>query len=248
MKKDNQELYSKHKYSLVLLNWKRPNNVIKIINTMNQYSCIDEIIVSNGNIETLLDLNIPKTTFYDDSGYMNDKYGLDLRFINGIRAKNENIIVMDDDLFISDNELMKIIIEFEKNPNRIVGIFGRDSSSNSGYKYGNVYGEVDIILTRLLIVKKRLCHLFFICKPMIEDFYKNGQPYGNGEDIFLSFIGSLYYDCRHYALKNIKHIELDDVNAISSNDDHLIYRKRFCKYLEKMKDELYNLINSFHNI
>ena len=54
--------------------------------------------------------------------------------------------------------------------------------------------ECDIVLTRLLVCDKELCNLFFKCKPLVENIYREGTPYGNGEDIVFSFIAKLAID------------------------------------------------------
>ena len=38
-------------FSLCILNWKRKENVIKIVNNMCNFKFISEILISNGNIE-----------------------------------------------------------------------------------------------------------------------------------------------------------------------------------------------------
>jgi hypothetical protein len=227
-------------YSLIILNWKRPNNTIRIINNMKKFKFINEIIISNGNLEYSIYIKDKKIKIYNDYENINSIYSLDQRFICGLRARNKDIIIIDDDLYIEENELTKILIEYNKNKNRIVGCFGRNLN-NGLYKFQNIFGDVDIILTRLLVCQKKLCSLFFICKPLIENIYKEGIPYGNGEDIFFSFISTIYLKNKNYSLKNIKTIELPDENvAISKNMNHLNYRIKLCTYL-------YNNYNIFKN-
>ena len=217
-------------YSLVILNWKRPQNVVEIVNKMKQYSCIDEIIISNGNKEHAVKMKHRKIKVYDDS-ILNGKYGLDLRFIRGLSARNYDIIMIDDDLYVEEPELRKLIAEYERNKNRIVGKWGRPLD-NKPYKVANIYGNVDIVLTRLLIFQKQLCYLFFKCKPLIEHIYKKGIPYGNGEDIFLSIITGIYFKNKHYAMKSIKVTELPERKVgIHSNKYHKSYRTTLCSYL-----------------
>ena len=94
-------------FSLALLNWRRKQNVIDIVNNMVKYNCINEILISNGNIEHSLKktdmIESDKIKIFDD-WIINDNYGLDRRYINALRGKNDNIIIMDDDVEISENE------------------------------------------------------------------------------------------------------------------------------------------------
>ena len=229
-------------FSLIILNYKRPKNVIQILDNMKYFKCIDEIIISNGNIDNSINYIDEKIKIYNDYNILNSIYSLDLRFICGLRAKNDNIIIIDDDIYIEEEELNKLITEYNNNHKRIIGCFGRNIYK--GYACKNEFDEVDIVLTKLLLCQKKLCSLFFICKTLIENIYKKGIPYGNGEDIFFSFISSIYYKSKHFCLKNIKTIELDQIHAVSTNKNHLSYRNELCSYLISN----YNLFDTFISI
>ena len=216
-------------FSLILLNYKRPQNVQKIVDAMKDFACINEIIISNGDVANSINYIDEKVKIYDDYNDLNGVYSLELRFICGLRATNENIIIMDDDVYIVEDEFNKLVAEYHRNPNRIVGYFGRNI--DKGYNGENAVGDVDIVLTRLLVCQKKLCSLFFICKPMIEHIYKKGEPYGNGEDIFFSFIGSIYYKRKHVCLDNIRIVNLPQNDAISARKNHYVYRNELATYL-----------------
>ena len=231
-------------FSLGLLNWKRKSNTIHIVNNMVKFNCINEILISNGNKK----YSVKKTDFiksnkikiYNDFA-INDIYGLDLRFINGLRSKNANIIIIDDDIKIEENELKKIIEEYKKNKNRIVGKWGRNIKN--GYKFKDCYNNVDVVLTKLLICNKKLFNLFFICKPLIEHIYKTGVPYGNGEDIFLNFISSIYFNNKNFCLR-VKTNKLPEMDfGVGTWKGHLNYRKRLCNYLIKNENKFIKFIN-----
>ena len=61
-------------FSLIILNFKRPDNVIKIINNIKTFKYIDEIIVSNGKLDTAIRLNDEKIVIYDDYNTINNIY------------------------------------------------------------------------------------------------------------------------------------------------------------------------------
>ncbi len=224
----------KYKYTLIILNWKRPANIVKIIGSLHNHPYITNIIVSNGNPNNqLLFKDLKKVTCYDDSS-LNFVYGLDLRFLRGISASTDKLIIMDDDIFIDHDNLTKLLHSYEENPNRIVGFEGRNMESDSHYynlPYKSQY--CDIVLTRLLVCDKYLCSLFFTCKPLVEDIYKTGIPYGNGEDILLSFIAKLYYNIdKHFIVNNIIVSELANHYSIHTHISHIPYRKILCSYLK----------------
>ena len=224
----------KYDYTLIILNWKRPGNVIKIINELHDYPNLTTIIVSNGHSNNQLffkDFN--KVISYNDSN-LNLVYGLDLRFLRSLSAPTEKIIIIDDDILIDQNNLTKMLNNYENNPNRIVGYEGRNMESDTHYyKIQPKSPYCDIVLTRLLVCDKMLCNLFFKCKPIVENIYKEGIPYGNGEDIVLSFIGKLFYNIKkHYLVNNLIVTELPSPYSVSGNNKHNAYRKNLCSFLK----------------
>ena len=234
-------------FTVSLLNWKRKKNAIQIINKLISFELIDEIIVSNGNIKTAItpeDYNqTDKVKLFDDSEY-NNIYGLELRFLNGIRAKNENIVIMDDDILVNEIDFNMLVDLYKNDKDRIIGIFGRNIEKE--YDPIHRYGEVDMALTRLLLVQKKMCKLFFVCKPLIEDFYKKGIPYGNGEDIFFSFIANIYFNKKTYCLKTkIENLDHCDC-AISGTANHSSYRNELCIELSKRRLLIENFIKNIN--
>ena len=232
-------------FSLIILNWQRPMNVIEIINNMHTFKNIDEIIISNGNKRTSINMTqLPERNIKIFNDYEeNDTYGLDLRFVNGLRANNDNIIIIDDDVKIDESELNKVIDVYNADKNRIVGIFGRIITDGK-YTFKDIYGNVDIVLTRLVICQKKLCNLFFLCKPIVEPIYKTGVPYGNGEDIFLSFITSIYFKNSNYCVEDVITTTLNEGKcAISKKPNHQNYRNMLWKYLISHKNKFETLIN-----
>lgn len=224
----------KQTYSVVLLNYARPQNIPLVLKSLIESEFITDIIISNGNLKTAIKYAHPKVLIFDDSS-INESHGLDRRFLRMLDCKSENVIVIDDDIIIEKSNLTKVLREYEKDTRRIVGIFGRtvgSAQNNFNYIGKNVFEEVPIVLTKLLICKRTLADLFFYCKPLVEPVYKKGVPYGNGEDIFFSFITSLYYNKPNYAVRNIVIKDLgDDAVAVCKHANHGSYRSNLCKFL-----------------
>jgi hypothetical protein len=216
--------------SLIILNWKRPENVKKLINHYQSMDCIDEIIISNGNKETAITNDTNKVRIFNDySEKYNDVFGLDRRFVCGLRAKYNTLIICDDDMQLAENDVKKILHIYHQNDKRIVGNKGRDLRNS--YQPSDVWGEqTDIILTQFLVCQKKMCHLFFLCKPMVEEIYKSGTPYGNGEDIFFSFIVGIYFRTKHRSV-NTNFKQLPEPHAISHLPNHRSYRDKLCRFL-----------------
>lgn len=228
-------------YTVIILNWKRPLNVRFIIEEYAGYACVDEIIVSNGRPDTAISEPIhPKVVYHDDSG-LNGRIGLDLRFHHAQRARNGQVIVVDDDMWLDYSNFRKVISFYEGGAGRrIVGIVGRNvfkPTNRIDYDYTDVYGEVDILLTWFVVFPRCAADAFFRCRPLIEPIYKKGTPYGNGEDIFFSFIASLFLPLKNYAIPGIIHRRLPSYDtAISGLPNHLAYRKELVAYLYSHKD------------
>ena len=232
-------------FSLCILNWKRKKNVIKMVNNMYNFKFISEILISNGNKKHAVNIvdfiNNEKIKIYNDFK-TNKFYGLELRFINSLRAINDNIIIIDDDINIVESELNKLLEKYNENKDRIIGKWGR--SITNGYKFKNIYKDVDVVLTKLLICKKKLINIFFICKPLIQDIYINGKPYGNGEDIFFSFISNIYLNQKGFCL-NVETKDLPQMDcAISASMNHSKYRRELCNYLNNHKDLIIKFISN----
>jgi hypothetical protein len=233
----------KYTYSLIILNWKRPHNVIQIIKKLHNHQSITEIIISNGHPNSILTFSEFNKVKSINDIVNNEYYGLDLRFLRGSQAINNKLIIMDDDILIDHDNLTKMLLYYEENPNIIVGIEGRDMEHERHYGKTLWKSEkCDIVLTRLLVCDKVLCELFFKCKPLVENIYREGIPYGNGEDICLSFIAKIFYNINHHSIIcSVYTIDLPNHHSIHSNNMHIPYRKKLCEYL-KLNKELFNNI------
>jgi hypothetical protein len=245
---DPKELKPNVSYSVVILNFSRPNNIPLVLHSLLKSKKIEKIIISNGKLETAVTYDDPKVLIFNDCGNVNDTYGLDRRFLRMLDCPTEHIIIIDDDIIIDEPNLNKLLIEYEKDTKRIVGSTGRNVIQDKSIKYNtkNVYKHVDITLTKLLVCQQKLAHLFFYCKPLVEEIYKTGVPYGNGEDIFFSFITRLYYDRPNYALEGIHTKDLgNDSVAVGRMPNHLIYRNKLCNFLYSNKPLFKDHIDKF---
>jgi hypothetical protein len=233
-------------YSVVILNFHRPQNIKLIIDDLITFKKIQKVIISNGNRKTAIEYKHPKVLIFNDWD-IDKVHGLDLRFLRMLDCPTKHNIIMDDDIIIDETNLNKILIEYEKDNQRVVGVFGRNvDEKNIKYTIKNVYEDVSIVLTKLLVCNQNLVYLFFYCKPLIEDIYKKGIPYGNGEDIFFSFIVSLYYGKLNYTLRDITTTDVgNDQVAVGRLKSHSQYRDMLCKFLYSNKFLFKNHIDKF---
>ena len=232
------------KLSVVILNFNRPQYIKNdIIPKISQYrTIIDEIIISHGKEETFFETpkenNIKHLKHW---GKGNKEYGLALRFLSALEAKNKNLIIMDDDIIPSKDTFEFLREKIEEDDQRIYGIYGRNIDQDDNYSYTNCFGTTPIVLTRCLVTTKKMCEYFLNNFRHYEnDLIKNSKPYWNGEDILFSFLsiekhGKLpkAYDLKH---QNRIANYINPKEAISFDNNHIEYRKNLTKYLlEKMK-------------
>ncbi len=246
------------KLSVVILNFNRPDYIKKsIIPKLLEYNrFIDEIIISHGKKETYFDkirtkydkeiINIKHLKHWEE----NKIYGLTLRFHSALEAKNNNIIIMDDDIIPDKDSVAFLKEKIEEDNERIYGIYGRNIDDKNEYQITNCFGIVPIVLTRCLITSKDTCKYFMDnYKTYENELIKNSKPYWNGEDILFSFLsiekhGKLpkAYELKHS--NRVGNYFNYKEESISFDNSHLKYRQELTKYLvdkikirEKIKDE-----------
>jgi len=175
----------------ILLNWNRAFNLKHIIlPLLSRHPLINEIIISHGKSSSMFDYESPhcKIVHRDDVDN-NEKYGLSLRFLALSSAKNDQVLILDDDLFVFSESISRLSQYYLTDPMIIHGLFGRTVNNKYQYHYTNwLYGYVPIVLTKCMILNKCYGELFLERAVMMKDILNKGDPYWNGEDIFMSLL------------------------------------------------------------
>lgn len=245
------------KLSVVILNFNRPdfikNNIIPILLKNKN---IDEIIVSHGKKSTYFEKE--EVTSLKHYGEINKSYGLSRRFLSGSQAKNNYVMIMDDDIIPSEKTIHFLYEKIINDPRIIHGFYGRDIMNE--YKTDNVFGDVPIVLTRCLVSTKSMCQYFMKNFRKLEnEDVKNSKPYWNGEDILFSLLSikrskrlNKSYDLSHYN-RTLNYINFSESISLKNpleiqSSEHLSYRKKitdvFVKKLNIEKEILKTKINS----
>ena len=220
--------------SVVMLNYSRPSNIKDfIIPSLQKYNIVDEIVVSHGKQDAQFNSKHGKVTNLHHYGKMNKDYGLTLRFVSGAEARNEYVMIMDDDILPSE-ETVKKLVEKIKKRDGIYGLYGRYLDNDMKYKKTNVFGKVPIVLTRCLVCTRDMCQYFLDNFREFEtQKIKDSKPYWNGEDILFSMLSIKKYgrlpEAFNYDHYNTVMNYLSFSNAISSGSDHDEYRKELTK-------------------
>jgi hypothetical protein len=169
------------KLSLIILNWDRANIVEKIVEKYSQYNCIDDIIIWNNNKNHHLSFDNPSIKTINT----NWDLSLDTRYAAFYLAKNDNILLHDDDLELPEESVEYLFQKYLQDPDRIHATHGRNLE-NGKYKVKDCYGEVDIVLTRAQIINKKYANMYFNKSYLFSSLRK--YSCGNGEDIVMNYI------------------------------------------------------------
>lgn len=174
-----------------MMSWKRQENINYILKKYSKYDCVDEIIVWNNNkLFFVSDLNIQKVKTINSSC----DFGLNTRFVGSIVARNRCVIVHDDDLILSENNIIGLIKNFEQDHTKIYSYEGRiyqkgkyDRDGIGRIENVDKPTEVDMVLTRSACFDR--LYAIEYCKLSDIMFYDVDLNL-NGEDIILSHIVS----------------------------------------------------------
>jgi GR25 family glycosyltransferase involved in LPS biosynthesis len=224
-----------HKVSVVMLHWKRGDNIKNIVSKYCKYNVVDEIIVwdSPGSDPIpLMQCDKLKIMSNGINNLMN-------RFVAATTAKNNFVLIQDDDILLPEKTVKRLANNLLSEPDRAHGLFGRDiQNSNGSLKYvgGNVYGEPDIILTPALMTRRGWSKKFLPWVEQFEDLFPNGCF--NGEDILFSAFVTLQYGYKpkahKYDFKN-----LDGGNKISDKPGHYEFRTKVVNAIHKKHPQIW---------
>lgn len=211
-----------NKVSVVLMNYSRPRMIREsnLMRTLLAHPNVGEIVLLHSNPKTRFEF-VHEKIVNVDAAHENDEMGLSLRFYFCQMVKYNWVIHVDDDMEFDADAISEMLIEFGKNPRRIVGRFGRDfesaySAKNgynglfgyNGYSSISTHKQTEVVLTKLMIMERDICSSFFKYAHLIWDdiVLKQGEgPLWNGEDIFMSLVANHVYGTNNnYAMDWLK--------------------------------------------
>ena len=228
---------------MIILSWKRSSNFKTILDEYCKKPNVDEIIISQGHKDFPVKYDDPKVTVINDTN-LNNSYGLNLRFLNGLSARNNSLIYTDDDVLVKRLSFKKVTDAYEKNPNRIAGIAGRPINGYEDFK--NEVGN-EIILTKFLITNKEVLRLYFVLFPFFHDIFKKATPFGNGEDILLSLIAREFYKEENIAVGSFSDMKPLNTHGVGCDtwEGHIGYRAELCRYWIENKSLIESVIMNY---
>ena len=217
----------REKISVVLMNYSRPRMIREstMMRTLLSHPNIDEVLLLHSNPKTVFEFVHPKVKNIDAMEH-NNEMGLSLRFYFCQIARNNWVLHLDDDMEFTTEALNELIIEYGRNPKRIIGRFGRDLSignSFNGYSSTNRHKNTEVILTKLMLMERETCSAFFEYAHLVwnDVVLHNGEgPLWNGEDIFMSLVANHVYQQHGIQYNNYAMDWLDVWQADDSFKDY----------------------------
>jgi len=200
------------KVSVVLMNYSRPRMIREssLMRTLLAHPNVGEVVLLHSNPKTRFDF-VHEKVLNVDATQENDEMGLALRFYFCQLVKYDWVLHVDDDMEFSLETLSELLIEFNRNPKRLVGRFGRNLKTNSffnGYSSRDAHLVSEVILTKFMVMKRDLCSAFFEYSHLVWDdlVLDEGEgPFWNGEDIFMSLVANFKYGHKaNYAMDWLK--------------------------------------------
>lgn len=190
----------KEKVSVVVMNYGRPRMIREstMMSTLLSHPNVDEVLLLHANPKTAFEFVHPKVVNIDATA-QNEEMGLSLRFYFCQLAKNEWVLHVDDDMEFTTAALNELLIEYSRNPKRIVGRFGRNlvpgGNSFNGYSSTSTHKASEVVLTKFMAMERGLCSAFFDYAHLLYDIVlQDGEgPLWNGEDIFMSLVANHLY-------------------------------------------------------
>jgi hypothetical protein len=165
--------------TIVTLNWARPELLLGNLRLYAGYGIVDRVLCFNNGVALKAGRLPPKCVVVEAS----EDLGLYSRLAIASLSRTEAVFHTDDDLRVPESTLAALYSCWLGAPGACHGLFGRIARPR--YQPGNVYGPVEVVLTRAMMCGRRVNNAALSATPLFEDL--RGAPHGNGEDIILSF-------------------------------------------------------------
>ena|SRR6516165_10474506 len=169
-----------HMLTIVTLNWARPEYLLTNLYRYSFFTIVDRIICfNNGPPLTRTPQLSVKCTLIQSS----ENLGLYARLAAASLARTDAIFHTDDDIWVPEATLNSLVASWARAPLSCHALHGR--IARPAYVAKDVFGPVEVVLTRAVVCSRRTNNVALSVTPQFDDIV--GLPYGNGEDIILSF-------------------------------------------------------------
>jgi hypothetical protein len=187
------------KISLLITNWRRPENVKRILRAESKIQVIDEILLLNNNPKVRFAFPHPKVKILNSSRDLGPRS----RWVLGAFAKNDCLVFQDDDILLNETVFNAFLHEVMVDRERAYSLHGYNPDSIDRYNCREAFGEVEIVLTRATAIHKESI------APLLDaeyDYFYDEADYPDFravplEDLFLSYFLLYHYKKKHRVLR-----------------------------------------------
>ena len=135
------------KTSLVILNWKRPHLVRRVLPIYAGYANVGEVVLWNNGGERI---DIPGIIVVRSSVNL----GIYARFAAAMLCRHDPITFVDDDLLLPESTLDGLLQSWQTENTAVHGLVGRNP--NGRYDFLDRFGPVEIVVGRCAVVAKAI--------------------------------------------------------------------------------------------
>jgi len=173
---------SRNMLTVVMLNWARPNFALRNMHLYASYKLVKHIVCFNNGAPFVDPKDLPRKCVLVEASA---DLGLTSRLAAASLASTEAVFHTDDDIAVPERTVQALYQRWANGKLSCHGLYGRIAYPT--YRYGNVFGMVEVVLTRAVVCSLRVNNLALSVTDLFNDL--SGRPRGNGEDIILSFAG-----------------------------------------------------------
>jgi len=170
--------------TIVMLNWKRPDNVRRIVPRLMQAKHVKHVLIWDNTGAARMRFPTERVTVIRSTKDMS----LFTRFAAGALADTDAIMYHDDDVLIQPKVLDTLYKRWDADPDVLHTLFGRKLQKDGTYAAevkGN--GEAPLTLTTAVLTHKQYVLDAMQMAYTLDSLVRQGRPLGNGEDILLSY-------------------------------------------------------------
>jgi hypothetical protein len=237
-----------NKFAVLILNYKRPDNLKKyIVPALTKERMVSKVIIAHGLRETVFDVDslkdgeiIKKDKVWHIGNYKDNsllrcfrRWELIYTLKKSGLLPEECIFVQDDDKIYKSHEIEKLYKAYKKNMGVLIGGSGRNIE-NDTYKINKVFGKCDIVIGLSIFG-----NVNDICRA-VDEIHKYKVPHSITYEDDISICYFILKDKeiknkQHYAIKletdKIKTKMLVSNDALSLRPEHVQMRNKTLKYL-----------------
>ena len=207
--------------TVVMLNFARPHFAMRNIHLYASYGLVKNILCFNNGAPLAKRSSLPgKCVLVEATADM----GVTSRLAMASLATTEAVFHTDDDIAVPENTLRILYDHWTRAKSSCHGLHGRVAYPR--YLFGNVFGPVEVVLTRAVVCSLRVNNLALSVTDLFRDL--PAKPRGNGEDIILSFaaLAASKTPNTAYPLKAMDYPSCDAVAIHKTWPGHLEHRRR----------------------